>query len=281
MADETLDPLEAARLEKLRQDRGPRARPLGPAVRRPSGDRRRPHSSPSPSDRPRRPGPSVRVAGRIMLRRGQGKVNFLQLRDWTERIQIFIGKNQVGEAGWALAAELDLGDLLGVDGTLGRTKTGELTVFADGLTFLGKSLLPPPEKWHGLTDVEQRSPAALRRPVQQPRVACRRSSAGRRSSRRSARSWPSAGSSRSRRPTMQPIAGGAAARPFVTHHNTLDLDALPADRPRAVPQAAARRRHGAGLRDRPGLSATRGSARSTTPSSPCWRPTRPTATTTA
>ena len=91
-----------------------------------------------------------------MLRRGQGKVNFLELRDWTERIQVFVGKKQVGEAGWNLAGELDLGDLIGVDGTLGYTRTGELTVFAEPLTFLGKSLLPPPEKWHGLTDVEQR-----------------------------------------------------------------------------------------------------------------------------
>src|SRR5262249_349482 len=102
------------------------------------------------------PGPIVRVAGRIMLRRGQGKVIFLELRDWTGRIQIFIGKNQVGEAAWALASELDLSDLIGVDGTLGRTKTGELTVFATALTFLTKSLTPPPEKWHGLTDLEQR-----------------------------------------------------------------------------------------------------------------------------
>src|SRR5271165_6497502 len=69
------------------------------------------------------PGPKVRVAGRIMLRRGQGKVVFLELRDWTERIQIFIGKKQVGEVGWSLAELLDLGDLLGVDGTLGHTKT--------------------------------------------------------------------------------------------------------------------------------------------------------------
>ena len=67
-----------------------------------------------------------------MLRRGQGKVNFLELRDWTERIQIFVGKKQVGEAGWSLVELLDLGDLIGVDGTLGYTKTGELTVFADG-----------------------------------------------------------------------------------------------------------------------------------------------------
>src|SRR3954466_4973342 len=80
-------------------------------------------------------GPTVRVAGRVMLRRKQGKVYFLEFRDWTERIQIFIGMNQVGEPGWNLAAELDFGDLIGADGTLGLTRTGELTVFATALTF--------------------------------------------------------------------------------------------------------------------------------------------------
>jgi lysyl-tRNA synthetase class 2 len=167
-------------------------------------------------------GPAVRVAGRIMLRRGQGKVNFLQLRDWTGAIQVFVGKNQVGEAGWALADLLDLGDLLGVDGTLGFTRTGELTVFATALTFLGKSLLPPPEKWHGLTDVEQRSrqryvdlfsnPESLTTFLGRSKViaAFRRVLADR-------------GFVEVETPTMQPIAGGAAARPFVTHHNALDI----------------------------------------------------------
>jgi len=168
-------------------------------------------------------GSRVRVAGRIMLRRGQGKVYFLQLRDWTGQIQIFIGKKQVGDDGWALAKELDLGDLLGVDGDLGRTKTGEITVFADGLTFLGKSLLPPPEKWHGLTDVEQRSrqryvdlfsnPESMQAFLGRTRIvaAFRRVLADR-------------GFVEVEGPTMQAIAGGAAARPFVTHHNALDID---------------------------------------------------------
>src|SRR3954454_604977 len=73
---------------------------------------------PTPEPGSETPGPRVRVAGRIVLRRGQGKVHFLQLRDWTDQIQVFVGKNQVGETGWALAGLLDLADLIGVDGTL-------------------------------------------------------------------------------------------------------------------------------------------------------------------
>jgi lysyl-tRNA synthetase, class II len=220
--DVSPDALEAARLKKLR-----RIEALGVD---PWGQRFDGHQAigavralPVPDPAEGAPGPKVRVAGRIMLRRGQGNVIFLDLRDWTERIQIFIGKRQVGEAGWPLAAELDLGDLLGVEGTLGHTKTGELTVFAESLTFLGKSLLPPPEKWHGLTDIELRSrqryvdlfsnPESLATFLGRSKVvsAFRRTLEGQ-------------GFVEVETPTMQSIAGGAAARPFVTHHNTLDID---------------------------------------------------------
>ncbi len=222
MADESHESLEAARLEKLEAIRGLGVDPWGSrfdghlAIKavRAMGDALAPDEA---------AGPLVRVAGRIMLRRGQGKVFFLELRDWTERIQIFVGKNQIGDAGWALAAHLDLGDLLGVDGRLGFTKTGELTVFAERLTFLAKSLLPPPEKWHGLTDQEQRYRQREVDLFSNP--DSRNVLLGRSKIVSAFRAVMAArGFVEVETPTMQAIAGGAAARPFVTHHNALDID---------------------------------------------------------
>ena len=222
MVEESRESLEAARLEKLHKIE---AMGLDPWGQRFDGHQAiaEVRNLVVPDGTGSEGGPKVRVAGRIMLRRGQGKVNFLELRDWTGRIQVFVGKNQVGDAGWDLAGELDLGDLIGVDGTVGYTKTGELTVFASQLTFLTKSLAPPPEKWHGLTDLEQRhrqryidlfsNPESMETFLGRTKViaAFRRVMAEQ-------------GYVEVETPTMQAIAGGAAARPFVTHHNTLDID---------------------------------------------------------
>ena len=117
-----------------------------------------------PADLPEDQRPRVKVAGRIVLRRGQGKIAFVDLWDWSTplregergKVQVMIGQKQVGEAGWALAQQLDLGDLLGVDVTFGKTRTGEPTVFAERLTYLGKSLLPHPDKHGGMQDEEFR-----------------------------------------------------------------------------------------------------------------------------
>jgi lysyl-tRNA synthetase, class II len=105
---------------------------------------------------PEQHGPKVRAAGRIVLRRPMGKSHWLQIRDWSGTIQVMIGKAQVGDENFALAQCFDLGDLVGVDGELRRTKTGELTIFATGLKFLSKSLATPPEKHKGLMDPELR-----------------------------------------------------------------------------------------------------------------------------
>jgi lysyl-tRNA synthetase class 2 len=189
--------------------------------------------------------PRVCAAGRLVLRRPAGKLHFLEIRDWSGRrtkrmtkgkehggvesetwssfIQVMVGQRQVGETGWALAQELDLGDLIGVDGTLGTTKTGELTIFADKLHFLGKSLLPHPDKWGGMQEMEFRlrhryldllySPETLERTLQRIKIV------------RTIRSALDAqGYVEVETPVLHAIAGGAAARPFITHHNALDID---------------------------------------------------------
>jgi lysyl-tRNA synthetase class 2 len=165
----------------------------------------------------------VRVAGRIMAIRLMGKAGFAHLQQNGQRLQIYVKKDIVGDKGFELYKLLDLGDHVGVRGYLFRTRTGELSIHVDELTFLSKDLLPLPEKWHGLTDVELRYRQRYVDLVMNPEV--REVFLKRSKLVQSLRRFMDAHDFiEVETPMMQPIAGGAVARPFVTHHNTLDMD---------------------------------------------------------
>jgi lysyl-tRNA synthetase class 2 len=225
--------LEAARREKLRKIRELGIDPWGSRFdsHQPIGEIRaregeivvEPAGDCQTGQPPEQRGPKVRAAGRIVLRRPSGKVHWLQVRDWSGTIQVMIGKAQVGEQDFALTQCLDLGDIVGVDGELKRTMKGELTIFAEDLKLLSKSIATPPEKHKGLADPELRqrrryldlihTDGVLERFLRRTKIvqSIRNTLAGR-------------GFVEVEGPTLQTIAGGAAARPFVTHHNALDID---------------------------------------------------------
>jgi lysyl-tRNA synthetase class 2 len=167
-------------------------------------------------------GPIVRVAGRILLARPTGKLIFMNIRDWTGDIQIFVGKKQVGDENFDLAKLFDLGDLIGVQGRLGRTNTGELTVFAEELFLLTKMLEVPPEKHAGMTnqDLRQRmryADLAFNDGVMQTFLDRTKIIKSIRST------LDDQGFCEVEGPTLHTVPGGAAARPFETHHNALDM----------------------------------------------------------
>lgn len=163
------------------------------------------------------------VAGRIMTRRKHGKTTFCNIRDGFGEIQIYVKKDDVGEASYDMFEKFDIGDFIGVTGKISRTKMGELTIFCKQVTLLTKSLLPLPEKWHGLKDVELRYRQRYVDLIANPEVkqvfvyrskiihAIRQFLVER-------------DYLEVETPMMQPIPGGATARPFKTHHNALDMD---------------------------------------------------------
>ncbi len=167
---------------------------------------------------------NVRVAGRMMTPRLMGKAGFAHLQQGGERLQIYVRKDDVGEKGFELFKQLlDNGDHIGVEGYLFRTRTGELTVHVKEITFLAKDLLPLPEKWHGLQDVELRYRQRYVDLIMNPEV--RGVFEKRAKIVRTIRNFfDTRGFIEVETPMMQPLYGGAAARPFVTHHNTLDID---------------------------------------------------------
>jgi lysyl-tRNA synthetase class 2 len=165
----------------------------------------------------------VTVAGRMMLKRVMGKASFATIQDMSGRIQIYVTNDVTGEPVHAAFKHWDLGDIVGANGTLFRTKTGELTLKATGVRLLAKSLRPLPEKFHGLADQEakyrQRYLDLITNPEAQ-RVFKMRS----RMIQAMREFFVARGYLEVETPMMQPIPGGAVARPFVTHHNALDMD---------------------------------------------------------
>ena len=165
----------------------------------------------------------VVIAGRIMTKRGKGKVGFMHIQDKYGQIQIYIRQDEVGEENYELFKKADLGDIVGIEGCVFRTNTGELSVKASKYIHLVKALRPLPDKFHGLVDVEERfrrryvdlivNEDARRVAFARPKII------------RSIQNYlDNLGYVEVETPVLSPILGGAAARPFITHHNTLDMD---------------------------------------------------------
>ena len=163
------------------------------------------------------------TAGRMMSRRKHGKTTFVNIKDASGDIQVFVNKNSLGESAYEIFGRFDIGDIIGVEGRISKTKTGELTLFASKVTLLSKSLLPLPEKWHGLKDVELRYRQRYVDLIVNPGV--KKVFIARSQIIQALRDYLN-----ERRylevetPMMHSIPGGATAKPFKTHHNALDME---------------------------------------------------------
>lgn len=165
----------------------------------------------------------VKIAGRIVLKRGQGKAGFMHIQDKTGRIQLYVRKDSVSEKDFKVWKQSDLGDIIGVEGYVFRTNTKELTVYVERYTHLTKALRPLPEKYHGLQDVEEArrrryldlisNEEAMEVAFMRPKII-----------RAFQHFFDSRGFVEVETPVLQPILGGASARPFITHHNALDME---------------------------------------------------------
>ena len=165
----------------------------------------------------------VAVAGRLMTRRIMGKASFIDVRDGSDRMQVYVRRDEIGDDNYAEFKKWDLGDIVGVKGKVFRTKMGEISVHADEITLLSKSLLPLPEKWHGLKDKEERYRKRYLDLIANPEnkdTFVKRS----RILREIRNFLDSRGYLEVDTPTLLPLEIGAAARPFKTHHNALDID---------------------------------------------------------
>ncbi|MCG0276713.1 MAG: lysine--tRNA ligase [Thermosediminibacteraceae bacterium] len=168
-------------------------------------------------------GAETSIAGRIMAIRGHGKAAFFDIQDEKGRLQIYIKKDHVGDENYEIFKKLDIGDIVGVEGKIFKTQKGEISVMADKITLLAKSLRPLPEKWHGLKDVDTRYRQRYLDLIVNPDV--RRTFVLRSKIIKAIRDYlDSRGFMEVETPVLTPLAGGAAARPFITHHNALDMD---------------------------------------------------------